>query len=124
MNMHPMPERNTRMPERRTTPRKKFSLYMRVLDDDTQEQLGHMVEVSPEGLKLETTTALPIEKDYYLRVELTPELADRPFIVFIARTKWCKAGFIPDLYQCGFHVVEIMPDDKEIFLNILKKYGS
>ena len=112
------------MPERRTAPRKKFSLYMRVLDDDTQEQLGHMVEVSTDGLKLETSTALPINKDYYLRVELTPELADRPFIVFIARTKWCKVGILPNLFQCGFRILEMMPDDREIFLNILKKYAT
>jgi len=112
------------MPERRTTPRQKFSLYMRVLDDDTQEQLGHMVEVSSDGLKLETSVALPLEKEYYLRVELTPELADRPFIVFVARTKWCKVGILPDLFQCGFQIIEMMPDDKEIFLNISKKFGS
>jgi len=109
------------MPERRTTPRKQFSLYIRVLDDDTQEQLGHIVEISPDGFKLETSTALPINKEYYLRVELTPELADRPFIVFIGRTKWCKVGILPNLYQCGFQIVEIVPDDKEIFLNIMKK---
>ncbi|MBM3124251.1 MAG: PilZ domain-containing protein [Chloroflexi bacterium] len=112
------------MPERRTTPRKKFALYLRVMNDDTQEQLGHLVELSNSGLKLETSMALPIERDYYLRVELTPELADRPFIVFIGRTKWCKAGIIPDLYQCGFHISEIMPDDQQILTNIQRKFGT
>jgi hypothetical protein len=117
-------ERTASMQERRTQPRKKFSLYIRVLDDDTQEQVGHMVEVSPDGFKLETSTALPLDKDYYLRVELTPELADRPFIIFIARSRWCKTGILPNLYHCGFQIVEIMPDDKEIFQNIVRKYPS
>jgi hypothetical protein len=112
------------MPERRTQPRKKFSLYIRVLDDDTQEQVGHMVEVSADGFKLETSTALPLDKDYYLRVELTPELADRPFIIFIARSRWCKTGILPNLYHCGFQIIEIMPDDKEVFQNIVRKYPS
>ena len=96
---------------------------MRVLDDDTQEQLGHMVEVSSVGVKLETSSSLPTDKDYYLRVELTPELADRPYIIFVARTKWCKIGIIPNLYQCGFEIIEIMPEDKELLLNIASKYG-
>jgi hypothetical protein len=109
------------MPERRTTPRKKFSLHIRVLNDDTQEQIGHIVEISPDGFQLETSVALPVDKDYYLRVELTPELADRPFIVFIGRTKWCNVGILPNLFQCGFQIIEIMPDDREIFVNILKK---
>jgi len=98
---------------------------MRVLNDDTQEILGHMVEVSAIGLQLETTVALPLQKDYYLRLELTPDLADRPFMIFIARTKWCKMDVIePNLYHVGFQVVEIMPDDREIFLHIVAKYGK
>jgi hypothetical protein len=113
------------MPERRTAPRKKFSFYMRVLNDDTQEILGHMVEVGTLGLQLETSMSLPLQKDYYLRLELTPEVADRPYMVFIARTKWCKMDDIePNLYRVGFEIAEIMPDDKEIFLRIVTKYGS
>ena len=112
------------MPERRTTPRKKFDYYLLVVDDDTQKILGHMVEVGATGLQLETTLPLPINKDYYLRVELTAELADRPFIIFIARTKWCRIDVIqPNLHHVGFSIAEIMPDDKEIFLRILAKYG-
>jgi PilZ domain len=113
------------MPERRTTPRKKFSFYMRVLDDDTHEILGHMVEVGSTGLQLETIVPLPLQRDYYLRLELTPELGDRPYIVFIARTKWCRIDDIePNLYHVGFQVIEIMPDDKQIFLRVLAKYGK
>jgi hypothetical protein len=113
------------MPERRTAPRKKFSFYMRVLNDDTQEMLGHMVEVGALGLQLETSMPLPLQKDYYLRLELNSEVADRPYMVFIACTKWCKMDDIePNLYRVGFEIVEIMPDDKEIFLRILAKYGS
>jgi hypothetical protein len=112
------------MAERRTIPRKKFNMYMRVLDDDTQQTIGHMVDISPDGLQLETSAALPTDKDYYLRVELTPELADRPFMIFVAKSRWCKPGNIPFLFYTGFSIVEIMPDDKEIFLTLVKKFGS
>ncbi len=113
------------MPERRTVPRKKFVLYLRVMDDDSQEQLGHMVEVSAVGLQLETSAPILIERDYYLRLELTAELADRPYIVFVARSKWCKTDDIqPNLYRVGFAIREILPEDKEIFLNLVQKYGS
>jgi hypothetical protein len=98
---------------------------MRVLNDDTQEILGHMVEVSAIGLQLETTSALPLQRDYYLRLELTPNLADRPVIIFIARTKWCRMDDIePNLFHVGFEIIEIMPDDREIFLRILAKFGK
>ncbi|MCC6260174.1 MAG: PilZ domain-containing protein [Anaerolineales bacterium] len=112
------------MPEKRTVPRKKFEMYMRVLDDDTQETLGHMVDISEDGLQLETSAALPVNKDYYMRVELTPELADRPFMIFLARSRWCKPGNIPFLFYTGFKIVEIMPDDKQTFQIIAKKFGK
>lgn len=113
------------MPERRTTPRKIFSFYMRVLNDDTQEIIGHMVEVGAIGLRLETVGPLPINKDFYLRLELTPDLGDMPYIVFIARSIWCKIDVIqPNLFHVGFEIIEIMPEDREIFLKILAKFGS
>lgn len=112
------------MPEKRTTPRKKFDLYMRVLNDDTAEILGHMVEVSSIGLRLETVGPLPLGKDYYLRIELTPDLGPMPFIVFIARTKWCKMDAIqPNLFQVGFEIIEIVPEDRQAFLRIMQKYA-
>lgn len=113
------------MAEKRTTPRKKFSYYMRVDDDDTQELLGHMVDVSPDGLRLETSSPLPLNKDFYLRAELTPDLADRPYIIFVGQTKWCRTDTIhPNLYHVGFKIVEIMADDREIFLRIVAKFAS
>jgi hypothetical protein len=113
------------MPERRTTPRKKVSFYLRVLNDDTQEIVGHMVEVSSAGFRLETLAPFVPNQDHYLRLELTPDLGDVPYIVFIARSKWCKMDDIqPNLYQVGFEVVEVMPEDKVVFERVLKNYGS
>lgn len=111
------------MPEKRTVPRKKFNMYMRVLNDDTGEILGHMVEISPTGLRLETVGPLQLNQDFYLRIELTPDLGPMPFIIFIARTKWCKMDAIqPNLFQVGFEIVEIVQEDKEAFLRIMQKY--
>jgi hypothetical protein len=87
--------------------------------------LGHMVQVSAIGLQLETIVPIDPQKDVYLRLELTAELADRPFIIFLARSKWCKIDNIqPNLYHVGFAILEIMPEDQQVILNIIKKYGS
>lgn len=113
------------MQERRTAPRRNFSFYMRVLNDDTQEILGHMVEISKVGFRLETTVALPLEKDYYLRLELTPDLGDVPYIVFIARSKWCKSDDVqPNLYRVGFELVEVLPEDRQVLQRIMDKYAA
>ncbi len=113
------------MPERRTVPRKKFKMYMRVLNDDTEEIIGHMVEVSQTGLRLETVGPVQPNRDFYLRIEITSDLGSMPYIVFIARSKWCQMDEIqPNLFQVGFEVVEIVPEDREVFTRIIQKYAG
>ena len=113
------------MPERRTTPRKKIQVYLRVLNDDTGEILGHMVEVSSTGLQLETVGTLPVDKDHFLRIELTPDLGTVPYIVFIARSRWCRIDHLqPNLYHVGFELKEILPEDRDVFQRILQKFGT
>ncbi len=46
-------------------------------------------------------------------------------MVFIARSKWCKPDWIdPTLYDAGFQIVDMNPNDVEIFRLIFEKYGS
>ena len=53
-----------------------------------------------------TTAPLPTEKDYYLRVEITSDLGDRPYIIFIGRSKWCKMDTIEaNSYHVGFQMM-------------------
>lgn len=113
------------MPEKRTVPRKKFNMYLRVLSDDTGEIVGHMVEVSRIGFRLETVTPFETGRDHYLRIELTPDLGSAPYIVFIAQSKWCRMDKLqPNLYQVGFEIAEILPEDQPSFLKIIEKYAS
>jgi hypothetical protein len=30
----------------------------------------------------------------------------------------------PNIYHVGFEIVEIMPDDREVILGIIERYGS
>ena len=113
------------MPERRHTQRKKFGFYMRVLDDETEQTVGHLVEVSADGFRLETTAPLPLQKEYRVHMELTPDISDKLFMFFAGRTKWCKPDTImPDLFRVGFQMTEISPHDKEIYQRLLEKYGQ
>lgn len=113
------------MPERRTTPRRSFSYYVRVLDDDTQKTIGHLTELSATGIQLETSIPLPLEKDYFLRMELTSDIANQAYLIFSARTKWCRSDKItPNMYFCGFEITDMMPEDRETFKTILDKFGA
>ncbi len=113
------------MPERRRLERKDFSYYMRLIDTQTDELVGHLVDVSTGGFKLDSPKPLPLEKDYHLHLDLTSEIASKPFMVFKARSKWCRADPLdPFVYNVGFQITEITPTDREIFNRLVEKYGS
>jgi hypothetical protein len=113
------------MPERRHTQRRKFSIYMRVFDDDTQKAVGHLVDVGAIGMRLETPMPLPLAKEYHLYMELTPEISDKLFMFVTARTKWCKTDDImPNLFHVGFEITHMALDDRETYQRLLQKYGK
>jgi len=52
-------------------------------------------------------------------------VSDKTFINFVARSKWCKPDVIePYLFDVGFKIMNINPQDAEIIRRIAEKYAS
>jgi len=117
------PKKNPK--ERRLRERRSFSHYMRLMNENTGELVGHLVNISREGFQLESLKPVPVNTDYPLRIEVPGDIGKKPFMVFIARSKWCRRDPIDSgLYDAGFLIVDINPNDLDIFQFIFEKYGS
>ena len=113
------------MSERRKRQRKDFSFYMRLIDNDTQELIGYLVDISPGGFKIDSETRISANTDFRFRMELSSEVANKPFITFIARSIWCELDPLdPFNYHIGFELIHIIPGDYDIFTRTINKYGS
>lgn len=113
------------MDERRHLERKDFSYYMRLVDNDTHNLVGHLVDISSGGFKLDSQTPIPVNKDFRLRMDLTSEVANKPAMVFVARSRWCEVDPLdPFIYNVGFQLVNITPADLDIFKRMMDKYGK
>jgi len=113
------------MSERRRVERKDFSYYMRLIDNDTENIVGHLVDISSGGFKLDSEAPIPINKDFRFRMDLTNEVANKPSMTFLARSKWCRVDPLdPFLYNVGFQLVNIAPGDIEIFNRMVETYGK
>jgi hypothetical protein len=111
--------------ERRKLSRKNFSYYMRVMDETSGQLVGHLMELSAGGFRLDSATAIPPNRDYKLRIELSNEVANKNFMVFLARSRWCRADNIdPTSFNVGFQITSMSPSDFEIFSKLFEKYGS
>jgi len=113
------------MSERRSDERKDFSYYMRLVNNDTQELVGHLVDISSGGFKLDSQAPIPINRDFRLRLDLTSEVADKPAMTFVARSKWCETDPLdPFVYNVGFQLISIASIDLEIINRMIEKYGK
>lgn len=113
------------MSERRRLERKEFSYYMRLVDSDTQNLIGHLVDISSGGFKLDSQKPIPVNQDFRLRMELTSDVADKPTMTFVARSKWCEIDPLdPFVYNVGFQLIHITPSDLNIINRMMDKYGK
>ena len=111
--------------EKRKLARRGFSYYMRVTDETTGQTIGHLMDISTGGFKLDSSTPVPANKEFRLHIDLTSEVANKNFMVFLARSKWCRPDPIdPMSYNVGFQITNMAPMDFEIFSRLFEKYGS
>jgi hypothetical protein len=113
------------MANKRKINRRDFTYYMQVKDDVTKQIIGYLSDISTGGFKLDSQKELQPGQDLRLLIELTPDIADKNTMVFIARSKWCRRDHVdPNTFNVGFEIVNMSPSDMLIFQRMFDKYGS
>ncbi len=111
--------------ERRKAERRAFPHYMRLMNEHTGELVGHLVDISRSGFRLEALRPIRADTDLPIRIEVPPDIAPQPFMVFTARSRWSLPDRIdPTLYDVGCQIVQIAPEDGRVFGLIFDRYGS
>ena len=113
------------MDEKRVNNRRDFSYYMQLTDAVTKQLVGHLADISTGGFKLDSDGPIQLEKEFRFHLALTPDVASKPFMIFRAQSKWSHPDPIdPFVYNTGFHIVEMHPEDRGIFNRVLQLYGT
>jgi hypothetical protein len=106
-------------------PRRDFFYYMQLIDDNTKEIVGHLADISSGGFKLDSQNPIPLNREFCFRLNLTSEVSDQPFMLFRARSRWCRVDPVdPFIYNIGYQLVDISPGDLEIFKRMMERYGK
>jgi hypothetical protein len=111
------------MKDKRKIDRRFLLYYMRVYDATTQKQIGNLVDITPRGIMVGSEHPLPEEQTTRLRVEVTDEVTDKPFLEFSAHSKWCEPDVIQNMYNTGFEILDLTPEDSEIIDHIIEEFG-
>lgn len=90
------------MIEKRTIQRHHLSYYLQVYNTCTQKPLGHIVNISPQGMMLVSQRRLLTHVIFSLEIRLPEPLLEGKLIQFDGLSHWCQADITPGCYDTGF----------------------
>lgn len=92
--------------ERRRFERKYLLFYLRVLDGNRGDVVGHLINFSDQGLMLVSYNDIEVPKEYKLRLRLPAVACEHDMVAFEAMSRWCRKDVNPDFYLSGYEVLD------------------
>jgi len=107
----------------RKVERRHLVFYLRVFDGMGSKVIGHIVDISAQGLMLISDDPLPVHEDYRLRMRLPAEIVDRDELVLNATSRWCRQDDNPDFFITGFQISDLTPDVEKYISCLIEDFS-
>ncbi len=92
--------------EKRQRRRWELVFYLRVFDQSDRSLMGHVVDISEDGLMLLSEAPIELNRDFDLILEMpTSDKKSRKKISLKAHSLWKSSDANPDLIDTGFRLV-------------------
>ncbi|HUI87840.1 MAG TPA: PilZ domain-containing protein [Anaerolineales bacterium] len=111
------------MDERRKIKRRHLLYYGRVYDENVRKLLGYLIDITESGFMLLSEEAYPVGVTRRLKLEVTEDIGQGPYIDLMAKSVWCEPDVDPAHFDTGFQIEEIKASDKDLISTIIEKYG-
>ena len=111
------------MSEKRKLARRHLIYYLRVFDRESNELIGHLINISPQGIMIMSEEPLEINKHFKLRMDLPVDIFDKTEIEFDAESRWCKKDINPEFYDTGFAIIDLSYTDGRLIEKLIDDYG-
>jgi hypothetical protein len=97
------------MEERRKAGRKRPTNYIAVINRETNEPIGCLVDLTIEGMRIINNE--PIVEGNLLKLRI--KLDEIEYILLDAQSRWCRKCEAADIYEIGFQTHNISADNLE-----------
>jgi c-di-GMP-binding flagellar brake protein YcgR len=111
------------MSDRRTLHRRHLIYYLKVFEKKTDTLLGHLVDITEEGLMIVSENCVEEDKVFKLKMLLPREIEDKEEIEFDARSMWCHKDVNPSLYGVGFKFEYVDTLSRQIIFELIHEFG-
>lgn len=118
-----MTDKGKRNIEKRLLKRKQLLFYLKVYDRKTGSLLGHLADISLEGLMLFSNTRVELNKVYQMEIELGDDMAFNENLFISATSLWGETDANPDYFITGFRFTEVDQNTLEMIDTLIDSYG-
>jgi hypothetical protein len=110
----------------RSLKRRHLIYYLEVFNEDNDSLLGHLVDLSTQGMKIVSKNPLEKNQNFNLKMRL-PEgeiLTGEKYIHFQATCKWNDNAVNPDFFDIGFQITgELDSKARDIISSLINRLG-
>jgi hypothetical protein len=110
------------MPERRKVKRRHLIYYLRVFDRTNGRQIGHLVDLTADGMMLMSERPIRVGRTLGLKMSL-PGNGGEQTIEFDATSLWTSSDVNPDFYDTGFKFDKISGRHMALIETLIDDYG-
>lgn len=109
--------------EKRQLKRRHLIYYLRVFNNQNNQLIGHLVDITSKGIMLISENPVNTGVDYEMRMTLPAEILAKSDILLKGTCLWCKKDINPDFYASGFNVQELPVNDILVIESLIQRYG-
>ena len=111
------------MDDRRKAKRKYLLYYGRVFDEKATTLLGHLVDITLQGLMLLSDKPFSVGTTQRIKLEVTDDIAEQPYLNLTVKSIWCEPDVDPNHFNTGFEILALKPGDEQVIQAIIRNYG-
>jgi hypothetical protein len=111
------------MIEKRKLKRRHLIYYLRVFNRSNNQLLGHLVDITAEGMMLISEDPIQVNTVYELKMILPTGMGGKEEVQMDAHAVWCKRDINPNFYATGFETLQIDASCLEVIENLIDTFG-
>ena len=106
----------------RKSVRHSLMYYLNTFDSNTQQLLGHLIDISIEGAMLFSTKSIPCGDKLKLHIELPAGFSDGRFLDVEAESVRNIRDINPDYHNVGFRFIDLDSRSQEVIESLIDYY--
>ncbi|OQX18840.1 MAG: hypothetical protein BWK76_06375 [Desulfobulbaceae bacterium A2] len=97
--------------------------YLQVFDPQGEEMVGHLADLSSEGMMMLCPRPLAVGQHYRLRLAFPKPIANRSELLLEGNCRWCRPDINTELHAVGIQLEGLDPRETKFLLCLIDDFG-